>query len=91
MASVRTQWRVVLAGHKFEIETNALDQVKTDRTGQPQNTHGMRTLHHACLRERVEGVPVKFDDFLSQLDDVEEINETAGEVDDDLDPTQPVD
>lgn len=89
MSSVRRQFRLVIAGQKVDVETNALDTVKADRDGEGDLTKSMRVLHNACLRHRVDGTPVKFAEFLEQLDDVEDLTDQADEDEDaDLDPTQ---
>jgi hypothetical protein len=86
MATVRRHVRLVLAGQKFDLNTNAVDMVKADRDGEGELTRGMRVLHQACLRQRVEGVPVKFDVFLEQLDDIEDLDDLEA-VDAEADPT----
>lgn len=85
MPSVRRRVRVVLAGHKFEVETNALDLAKAERDGEGETVRGLRTVHQACLRNRIEDVPIKFEAFLDALDEIDNLDEYGGE--DELRPT----
>jgi hypothetical protein len=76
--------RVVVAGVKFEVETNALDLAHAERDGEGDTVRGMRTIWEACRRNRLE-VPAKFDTFLDQLDEIDDLDDDTGE--DDLGPT----
>jgi hypothetical protein len=86
MPSVRRHVRLVIAGQKIEVETNALDLARAERDGEGDTVRGMRVLHEACLRNRLE-VPAKFETFLDQLDAIDDLDDDqdGGE----LDPTRP--
>jgi hypothetical protein len=90
LESVRRQYRLILAGQKVDVEINALDRVKADRPNQGDETKMFRILHYACLRSRVEGVPLQFDEFCNLLDAMEDLtdDEDGGQ---DLDPTRTTD
>ena len=87
MPSVRRQVRVVVAGAKFEVETNALDLARAERDGEGDTVRGMRTVWEALRRNRCE-VPGKFETFLDQLDAIDDLGEGDG---DDLSPTPATD
>jgi hypothetical protein len=84
---VRRRFRLVLAGQKVEIDTNALDLAKAEREGEGPVVQGLRLMHQACLRQRVDGVPVKFDEFASMLDEFDDITDDEDGVGD-MDPTR---
>jgi hypothetical protein len=88
MPSVRRHVRLIIAGQKIEVETNALDLARAERDGEGDTVRGMRVLHEACLRGRVEGVPSKFETFLDQLDAIDDLD-GDGEDSGELDPTRP--
>jgi hypothetical protein len=88
---VRHQWRLILNGQKIEVESNALDRVKADRPNESDETRGLRSLHLACLRNRAEGIPLKFEEFLNMLDSIEELNDDGADGLSDLDPTHAAD
>lgn len=90
MASVRKRVRVVVAGEKFEVETNALDLARAERDGEGDTVRGFRTVHHALLRNRCEGVPTKFETFLDKLDSLDDLDDDALDTEA-MDPTQPAD
>jgi hypothetical protein len=92
---VRRTFRLAMeedGGERFTVQTTALDLVKAERDGQGSIQQGLRTAHFAALRMRRPGVPVKFDDFCSDLIEFTDITddndpdeqEGAG----DMDPTQ---
>ena len=87
MSSVRRQYRLIVAGQKFEVETNMADAMKADVPGLGDTEKVVRTLHYACLRNRIENIPIKLGDFAGQLDDMEDLTDDDGP-DADLDPTQ---
>jgi hypothetical protein len=89
MPNVRRHVRVVVDGAKFEVETNALDLAHAERDGEGDTVRGMRTIHNALLRNRAEGVPTKFEAFLSALDSIDDLDgEDEGDGEDLADPTQ---
>ena len=85
MPSVRRHVRVVVAGVKHDVETNALDLAHAERDGEGDTVRGMRTIWEALRRNRVD-VPAKFDTFLDQLDEIDDLDDLDG-LGDDLDPT----
>lgn len=90
MPSVRRHARLVIAGRKIEVETNALDLAHAERDGEGDTVRGMRTLWEACKRARVEDIPTKFETFLDQLDSIDDLDDedTLG---DDMSPTPSTD
>lgn len=88
MPSVRRHVRVVVAGTKFEVETNALDLAHAERDGEGDTVRGMRTIWEACRRNRLDGIPTKFDEFLDQLDEIDDLDDTDSLAGDDLSPTR---
>ena len=90
MPSVRRHVRVVVAGQKFEVETNALDLAKAERDGEGDTVRGMRTIWEALRRNRLE-VPAKFDAFLNDLDEIDDLDDDTELGGSDLDPTRPAD
>lgn len=88
---MRRRARLVVEGRTVNIETNALDFAKAEREGEGETVMTLRLLHHAAMRQKVEGVPLKFETFLSQLDEFETEDEDEDELggDDDADPTRP--
>jgi hypothetical protein len=84
MPSVRRHVRVVVAGEKHEVETNALDLAHAERDGEGDTVRGMRTIWEALRRHRL-AVPAKFETFLDQLDSIDDLDDLDSE--DDLNPT----
>lgn len=78
----------MLAGTKIEVESNGLDLAKAERDGEGMTVMGMRLMHQACLRNRVENVPTSFESFCRQLDEFEDVTDADADADDDLGPTQ---
>lgn len=60
--------------------------VRAERDGEGPLAMGMRTVHAACLRLKLPGVPTQFDAFLGQLDDFTDLDDVDDEAD--ADPTQ---
>jgi hypothetical protein len=87
MPSVRRHVRLVIAGQKIEVETNALDLARAEHDGEGDTVRGMRTLHEACKRARLD-VPAKFDTFLDQLDSIDDLDDEDSLGGGDLDPTR---
>lgn len=68
---MRRRARLIVEGREVNVETNAVDFAKAEREGEGGTVMTLRLLHHAAMRQRVEGVPIKFETFLAQLDEFE--------------------
>lgn len=87
MPAVRRRIRLVLEGRKVEVQTNAMDMVQAERDGEGAFQMGLRTMHAACMRLRVEGVPANFGVFCEQLDEFDDLDD-GGDAGVELDPTR---
>jgi hypothetical protein len=87
--SLRRHVRIVYAGRKLDVETNALDLAHAERDGEGDTVRGMRTIHQACLRARLEDIPAKFETFLDGLDEIDDLDDEGADLD--ADPTRRMD